>query len=117
MSEVVPRRRGGQGVRPVDQPALRRGDGFVEPAPVSTFADELDRLPFEELLAVAEEASPSRVEMALRTDPLERTLEDYAALLSPAASGRLEDLATVKRRDAAARSSSRSDAAGDRSAA
>ena len=103
MSEVVPRRRGGQGLRPVDHPALRHGDGFVGPAPASTFADELDRLPFEELLAVAEEASPSRVEMALRTDPLERTLEDYAALLSPAASGRLEDLATASRRMTVAR--------------
>jgi 2-iminoacetate synthase len=103
VSAVAHGRRGGQGLRPVDHPALRHGDGFVEPGPASTFADELDRISFDRLLQVAEEASPSLVEAALRTNPLDRTLEDYAALLSPAASDRLEDLAAASRRLTVAR--------------
>src|SRR5438874_3490251 len=91
------RRRGGQGLRPVDHPADRHGDGFAGPPPRVTFADELERLPFAELLAVAERASPARVDAALHTNPLERTLEDFAALLSPAAAARLEDLAQASR--------------------
>ena len=81
----------------------RRGDGFAEPAPDVTFADELDRLPFAPLLAVAEEASAARVDAALHTNPLERTLEDFAALLSPAAGGRLEELARASHRLTVAR--------------
>ncbi|MDP9341603.1 MAG: 2-iminoacetate synthase ThiH [Actinomycetota bacterium] len=91
-------RTGGHGLKPQEHPALRHGDGFVHPAPPTTFADGLERLPIPQLLAVAESAGPSRVEAALRTNPLERTLEDFAALLSPAASSRLEDLAAASRR-------------------
>src|SRR4029453_6212064 len=71
------------------------GDGFVDPLPDVTFADELARLPMDDLLAVAEAASPSRVQEALITDPLARTLEVFAALLSSAAGERLEDLAAT----------------------
>ena len=73
-------------------------DGFAEPYPDATFAETLARLPLDDLLAVAHHASPSRVERALCTDPLERTLEDHAALLSPSAGERLEDLAAASRR-------------------
>ena len=76
----------------------RRGDGFVGPAPAVTFADELERLPFDSLLATAEAASAARVDAALTTDPLERTLDDFAALLSPAAGERLEDVARASQR-------------------
>ena len=63
-----------------------------------TFADRLERLPFEQLVAVAEEASPARVDAALNASSVERTLEDYAALLSPAAADRLEEMAQTSRR-------------------
>jgi 2-iminoacetate synthase len=46
---------------------------------------------------VASSAAPSRVDRALATSPLERTLEDYAALLSPSAGERLEELASASR--------------------
>src|SRR5919202_1454623 len=49
--------RGGEGVRGAGHPAERHGDGFVEPAPQVTYADELDRLPFASLLATADAAS------------------------------------------------------------
>ncbi|MFN2545006.1 MAG: 2-iminoacetate synthase ThiH [Actinomycetota bacterium] len=91
-------RRGGEGLSPLEHPAERHGDGFALPAPVVTFADELDRLPFTDLLAVAEEAPAARVDRALQTNPLDRTLEDFAALLSPAAGSRLEELAAASRR-------------------
>jgi len=73
-------------------------DGFEEPWPRVTFAEELARLPVDDLLAVAHGASAARVDRALDAEPLERTLEDHAALLSPAAGERLEDLATASRR-------------------
>jgi 2-iminoacetate synthase len=72
-------------------------DGFLEPAPAVTFADEIERLPFDRLLDVANDASGARVARALATSPLDRTLDDFAALLSPAAATRLEDLATASR--------------------
>jgi 2-iminoacetate synthase len=79
--------------RPVDAK-----DGFEEPYPEATFAQLLGRLPIEELLEVAHGASAGRVDRALGTEPLERTLEDVAALVSPAAGERLEDLAQRSRR-------------------
>ena len=91
-------RRGGQGLRPLEHPADRHGDGFLDPQPAVTFADELEGLPFDDLLAVAEAASASRVDRAMATSPLERTPEDFAALLSPAAGARLEELARSSRR-------------------
>ena len=96
-------RKGGAGLRPAEHPADRHGDGFAGPSPVTTFADELARLPMDDLLAVTEAASSSRVERALRTEPLARTLEDFAALLSPAAGERLEDLAVASHRLTVAR--------------
>ena len=68
-------------------------DGFEEPAPKRTFADELAALPFGDLLDAAANASPERVDAALARGSGERTLQDFAALLSPAAGERLEDLA------------------------
>ncbi len=73
-------------------------DGFLDPAPVVTFAEELERMPFDRLLDLAKGASGARVERALATPPLERTLEDFVVLLSPAAGGRLEELAAASRR-------------------
>jgi 2-iminoacetate synthase len=73
-------------------------DGFDEPFPGATFAGQLSALPMDRLLAVANDASSERVERAVRTDPLERTLEDFAALISPAAGARLERLAGMSRR-------------------
>jgi 2-iminoacetate synthase len=96
-------RTGGRGLKPLEHPADRHGDGFRDPQPGTTFADALERLPLTDLLAVAEDAAPSRVEAALRTNPLERTLEDFAALLSPAAAARLEDMAWASHRLTVAR--------------
>ena len=96
-------RKGGVGLKPVEHPADRHGDGFSDPQPGATFADELARLPLDDLLAVSEEASPSRVQQALQSDPMARTLEDFAALLSPAAGERLEALAAASHRLTVAR--------------
>jgi 2-iminoacetate synthase len=90
-------RRGGRGLRPIERPADRHGDGFLDPPPPVTFADELTRLSFAELLDVAERASDARVDAALHATPTDRTLEDFAALLSAAAASRLEDLARASR--------------------
>jgi 2-iminoacetate synthase len=81
----------------VDHPADRHGDGFVHPAPGVIFADLLERLPFARLLTLARGAEAARVEAAMATPPLERTMEDFAALLSPAAGDRLEDMAQRSR--------------------
>ncbi len=73
-------------------------DGFIEPAPRGTFVDVFERLPMDRLLEAANAARSTRVEAAIRTNPLERTLDDYAALLSPAAGERLEELAQASHR-------------------
>ena len=73
-------------------------DGFLRPWPDRTFAAALAALPMDDLLAVAHGASGGRVDRALSTPPPERTLEDVAALVSPAAAERLEDLAAASRR-------------------
>lgn len=70
-------------------------DGFLDPAPALTFADELGRLPADRLLDLAHSAPAARVERALATPAPERTLDDVAALLSPAAD--LERLAGASR--------------------
>ena len=67
--------------------------GFVSPEPVETFADAFAALPMGNLLGLAHEGSPGAVDRALGTPPIERTLADFAALVSPAAGERLEDLA------------------------
>ena len=76
---------------------LVNDDGFVQPAPASTFADELELLDFERLLGIANTAASARVGGALGAPPLERTLEDLAALLAPSAADRLEELAAASR--------------------
>ncbi len=96
-------RPGGRGLKPLEHPADRHGDGFLDPAPPVTFADELERLPFGELLGIAAQASPERVDAALAAHPLERTMRDFAALLSPAAAERLPRLAEASRRLTVAR--------------
>jgi len=72
-------------------------DGFLEPYPPRTFAQELASLPFADLLAAAHGASAALVARALSRGPMQRTLEDAAALLSPAAGERLEELAAASR--------------------
>ena len=72
--------------------------GFLPPEPAETFAEAIARVPTARLVEDAHGASPSRVERALATPPLERSLGDFAALLSPAAGQRLEDLAAASRR-------------------
>ena len=76
-------RKGGAGLRPIEHPADRRGDGFRDPQPTVTFADALERLPFDDLLAVADAASPARVDEALTTDPLARSLEAWEKFRNP----------------------------------
>ena len=71
--------------------------GFLDPEPSETFAEVLAALPLGRLLAQARSASPRRVERALAAPAPERTLEDFAALLSPAASLRLEEAAAASR--------------------
>jgi 2-iminoacetate synthase len=73
-------------------------DGFLEPLPERTFAQELAALPLDDLLAVAHDAPASRVDRAMSRSPLERMLDDAAALLSPAAGERLEEMAAASRR-------------------
>jgi 2-iminoacetate synthase len=77
-------------------PVLER-DGFSEPWPIRTFAQQLATLPMDDLLDTAHGASQARVDRALGTEPVERSLEDLAALISPAAGDRLETLAGMSR--------------------
>ena len=90
-------RTGGRGLHPVEHPADRHGDGFSEPAPRITFADQLSRLPLDDLVATARDARAASVNAALRAGSMDRTLHDFAALLSPTAGERLEDLAAASR--------------------
>jgi 2-iminoacetate synthase len=73
-------------------------DGFVAPPPDRTFAAELADLPMDDLLDAARRPDASTVDRVLATPPVERTLFDFAALLSPAAGERLEELAGASRR-------------------
>ena len=91
-------RSGGHGLKPLEHPADRHGDGFLDPAPATTFADHIEQLPFDELLDVAATATAARVEAALAAHPLDRTLRDFAALISPAALERLPRVAEASRR-------------------
>lgn len=70
-----------------------RDRGFVPPEPRETFAEVLQRLPIDRLLEESATSSPERVGRALNAAPLERTMSDVAALLSPVAGERLDDLA------------------------
>jgi 2-iminoacetate synthase len=76
-----------------------RSDGFLDPQPQITFADELPRIPFEELAGVARSAGEGEVSRALERDPRERDLRDFAALLSPTAgSGSILDRVAAEAR-------------------
>jgi 2-iminoacetate synthase len=81
-------------VTPLRAPGDR---GFVPPEPEETFAEVMGGLPFDRLLETSASASSEQVERALATAPLERTLFDFAALISAAAAERLEDLAVASR--------------------
>jgi 2-iminoacetate synthase len=82
----------------VTAPRVPRDRGFIPLDPEETFAEALARLPFDPLLHEASTAGPDRVRRALSTAPLDRTMQDFAALLSPEAGMRLEDLARASRR-------------------
>jgi 2-iminoacetate synthase len=77
--------------------------GFLAPEPQETFLEALERLPMERMLDTARAAAADSVDRALATPPPERTLGDFAALLSPAASDRLEALAERSHRLTVAR--------------
>jgi 2-iminoacetate synthase len=77
---------------------LTERDGFEFPWPRATFAQDLARLPIDRLLDVAHGTGDARVDRALATPPPERSLADFAALLSPATGNRLEELAQASRR-------------------
>jgi 2-iminoacetate synthase len=81
-----------------DHPADRHGRGFLDPQPRETFAEELAGLPMVRLLDQSRAATDGDVDRALARPPMERTLTDFTALLSPAASDRLEELAAASRR-------------------
>jgi 2-iminoacetate synthase len=68
-------------------------DGFVGRPPAVTFSNKLGMIPFERFLVHANEASASMVDCALARKNGQRTLEDFAVLLSPAAGERLEEIA------------------------
>jgi 2-iminoacetate synthase len=82
---------------------VTRDDGFSAPGPPVTFADELEAHGIAELRELAATAGVRQVTRALGTSPLERTLGDFAALVSPAAGERLEELAAVSHRLTVAR--------------
>ncbi len=63
-----------------------------------SFADELAATPARDLARFAPTASDASVSRALARAAGERDLEDFAALLSPAAGARLEDLAQASHR-------------------
>jgi 2-iminoacetate synthase len=71
--------------------------GFLSPEPKETFAEALAALPMTSLLDVSRTAGPPLVVGALARSPLERTIEDFAVLLSSSAGERLEDLARASR--------------------
>jgi 2-iminoacetate synthase len=74
-----------------------RGRGFADPEPSVTFAEELARLPFDDLLAASASSRAADVDRVLAAAPPERTLRDFAVLLSPAAGERLEEMARGSR--------------------
>jgi 2-iminoacetate synthase len=73
------------------------GSGFESPEPSATFAKAFEELAFDDLLDVARFATTADVDRALAAAPLDRTLFDFAALLSPSAAERLEALAGASR--------------------
>ena len=83
---------------PMGHPADRHGRGFSDPQPRETFADAFPRLAMVRLLDHSRAASAADVDRAMARPPQARTLDDFAALLSPAAGERLEQLAAESRR-------------------
>jgi 2-iminoacetate synthase len=75
-----------------------RGRGFLDPQPGETFADVFHRLDMVKLLYHSGEAEAADVERALAASPFDRTLDDFAALVSPAAASMLPRLAEASRR-------------------
>lgn len=65
---------------------------------VTTFAEELARIPVPDLAAFAAIATDADVSRALARRTGERDLWDFAALLSPRASARIEELAQASNR-------------------
>jgi 2-iminoacetate synthase len=81
-----------------DPPADRHGRGFRPPEPVETAAEALAGLPMDRLLDRAHAAGHDDVARALAGRSSGRSMDDFAALLSPAAAERLDDLAEASRR-------------------
>jgi 2-iminoacetate synthase len=80
-----------------------RGRGFIPPEPGETFAEAFGRLPMADLLDRSRSASGGDVDRALAVPAVDRTLRDFAALISPAAGHELERLAVASRRLTVAR--------------
>jgi len=74
-----------------------RGRGFLPPEPGETFADVLERLPIGDLVGGSAHSTAADVERALASSPFGRTLDDFAALISPAASAALPRLVEASR--------------------
>jgi len=83
---------------PAGHPADRHGRGFSDPQPRATFAEGFALVPMVRLLDHSREATVADVDRALARAPQARTLENFAALLSPSASERLEEMAETSRR-------------------
>jgi 2-iminoacetate synthase len=77
--------------------------GFLPSESGETFVDVLASLPMPELLDRTRTAARADADRALAASPFDRTLRDFAALLSPAAGGRLAELAESSRRLTVAR--------------
>src|SRR5439155_8627277 len=74
-----------------------RGRGFLPPEPRETFADVLERLPIGDLVGGSAHSTAADVERALAASPFDRTIDDFAALISPAASAALPRLVEASR--------------------
>src|SRR5439155_4974745 len=85
--------------RPAHLAGRSGGDRPVseQPNAPGTFAEVLADVPFDVLLPAAHDAPPAAVSRALLATSQDRTLADFAALLSPAAGSRLEELAAASR--------------------
>jgi len=83
---------------PTGHPADRHERGFSGPEPRETFAEAFARVPMVRLLDHSREATAGEVDRALARPAQARTLEDFAVLLSPSASERLEEMAEKSRR-------------------
>jgi 2-iminoacetate synthase len=71
--------------------------GFDDPQPARTFADEMAALEIVKYLDHSRTAMAERVDRALSERAGRRTLDDFAALISPAGVERLEEMARASR--------------------